>query len=382
MIGVMSADIKHMSQLPSSVEIAIIGAGIMGLCTGLCLARSGREVVVLDRSEPWREASGVNAGGLGVQNKRLPLIPLALEGVKIWKGFRKELGKDVGYVSSGGIRVATSGEEVQRLRDSVTMQRKVGLELEWLEGSELRSKAPWISDEVCAATYCAADSFADPLIAGNALVASITEAGGKIIPRAEVININEKVDGFLLGTSAGNLSCRRLIIATAVWSRQLVRPLGVDLPIALDVNVVSATEPVAPVVNLLVTHIRGILSLKQFPHGTCVIGGGWQGLGSLKTGQKDLDYVSLLHNLRLAVKIVPSLANVRLVRSWAGFEGVTPDSLPFFGKLPGHPNVFVIGCARGGWTIGPYLGRLMAELVLTNKTSYPMHEFDLRRVMN
>jgi glycine/D-amino acid oxidase-like deaminating enzyme len=135
-------------------------------------------------------------------------------------------------------------------------------------------------------------------------------------------------------------------------------------------------------VSLLVTHIRGILSLKQYPHGTCVIGGGWQGLGSLKTGRKDLDYVSLLHNLRLAVKIVPSLANVRLVRSWAGFEGVTPDSLPFFGKLPGHSNAFIIGCARGGWTIGPYLGQLMTELVLTNKTSYPMDEFDLRRVLN
>jgi sarcosine oxidase subunit beta len=378
----MSTHFKNPSQFPSSAEFAIIGAGIMGLCTGLYLALSGREVVVLDRSEPWREASGVNAGGLGVQNKRLPLIPLALEGVKIWKGFRKELGRDVGYVASGGIRVATSEEEFQRLQDSVAMQRKAGLELEWLEGSALRSKAPWISDEVCAATYCAADSFADPLIAGNALIESVIEARGKVISRTEVINITEKAHGFLLSTSAGKLSCRILIIAAAVWSRQLVRSLGVDLPIALDVNVVSATEPVSPVVNLLVTHIRGILSLKQYPHGTCVIGGGWQGLGSLKTGQKDLDYVSLLHNLRLAVKIVPSLSNVRLVRSWAGFEGVTPDSLPFFGKLPGHSNVFIIGCARGGWTIGPYLGRLMTELVLTNKTSYSMDEFDLRRVLN
>ena len=378
----MSADFNNTSPFPSSVEFAVVGAGIMGLCTGLYLARSGREVVVLDRGEPWREASGVNAGGLGVQNKRLPLIPLALEGVRIWKGFHEELGRNVGYVASGGIRVATSDEEVQRLRDSLTMQKRVGLELEWLEGSELRSKAPWISDEVCAATYCAADSFADPLIAGNALIESIIESGGRIIPRTQVIDISEKTDGLVLGTETGNLSCRTLIIATGVWSGKLVRKLGVDLPIALDVNVVNVTEPVTPMVNLLVTHIKGILSLKQYAHGTCVIGGGWQGLGNLETGQKDLDYLSLIHNLRLAVKIVPSLANVRLVRSWAGFEGVTPDSLPLFGKLPGHANVFVIGCARGGWTMGPYLGRLMTELVLTNRTSYPMDEFDLKRVLN
>ena len=69
--------------LPRDAEVVVVGAGIMGLSTGIFLARAGKEVVILDRGEPWREASGVNAGSLGVQNKRLPLVPFTLETLKL-----------------------------------------------------------------------------------------------------------------------------------------------------------------------------------------------------------------------------------------------------------------------------------------------------------
>src|SRR5208337_4187150 len=126
------------SALPSYADFVIIGAGIMGLCTGLCLARSGKEVVILERTEPWREASAVNAGGLGVQNKRLPLIPIALESIQIWKKFQEELGGDVGFIQTGGIRVATTSEEVNRLKESLGLQREAGLNKQWLEGEDLK----------------------------------------------------------------------------------------------------------------------------------------------------------------------------------------------------------------------------------------------------
>jgi glycine/D-amino acid oxidase-like deaminating enzyme len=133
--------------------------------------------------------------------------------------------------------------------------------------------------------------------------------------------------------------------------------------------------------DLMVTHIRGILTLKQLPNGSCIIGGGWQGIGDLESGRKDFDYESLLHNIRLGALIVPALKDLHIVRNWAGFEGVTPDSLPYFGQLPGLPNAYISACARGGWSIGPVLGKLMDELVRTGKTSFPILEFDPKRVM-
>ncbi|HET7319386.1 MAG TPA: FAD-dependent oxidoreductase, partial [Nitrospirota bacterium] len=63
--------------LPTQADVAIVGAGAMGLFTALSLTTAGRKVIVIDKERPWREASGVNAGSLGIQNKRQALVPFA-----------------------------------------------------------------------------------------------------------------------------------------------------------------------------------------------------------------------------------------------------------------------------------------------------------------
>src|SRR5215470_14674582 len=126
--------------LPRDAEVAIVGAGIMGLATGIFLARAGKEVVIVERGEPWREASGVNAGSLAVQNKLLPLIPFTLESLKLWRSAAELFGADVGFVPSGGLRVATSDEDAHMLAESVAEQRAAGVAAEWLEGPDLRAR--------------------------------------------------------------------------------------------------------------------------------------------------------------------------------------------------------------------------------------------------
>ena len=74
--------------------------------------------------------------------------------------------------------------------------------------------------------------------------------------------------------------------------------------------------------------------------------------------------------------MVPALAELRVVRSWSGFEAVAPDALPVLGQLPGHDDAYVLACARGGYSQGPALGKLLAELMLDGTTSLPVDGFD------
>ena len=126
-------------------------------------------------------------------------------------------------------------------------------------------------------------------------------------------------------------------------------------------------------------HVGGVLSVKQHPNGTCLIGGGWQGRGGPANGRKELDYENLLHNLRVAAAVVPALAELRVLRSWSGFEAVAPDALPVLGRLPRHDDAFVLACARGGYSQGPALGKLLAELMLRRETSLHVDLFDPAR---
>jgi glycine/D-amino acid oxidase-like deaminating enzyme len=117
------------------------------------------------------------------------------------------------------------------------------------------------------------------------------------------------------------------------------------------------------------------------PNGTIVIGGGWQGRGRFAGMEKFADHVRLGQNLTTAVSVVPDLAKLRLVRTWAGYEAVAPDALPAFGRLPGTDDAYIAAAARGGFTFGPAQGLLISEMILGKPPSTPIGRFDPARLL-
>jgi glycine/D-amino acid oxidase-like deaminating enzyme len=359
----------------------VIGGGTMGLFTALNLAERGRSVTVLERGTVWGEASSVNAGSLGVQNKLLPLVPYAVAAFDVWAGLAKRLGRDVGYHRTGGYKVATSQDEVERLRSGFEAQLEVGLPLQWKSEDELRKEAPWMSEMVTAASYCELDGQASPTRLGPALMTAVRRSKVDIVERVQIGAL--KTNGSVtVETSRGVFHARNLVISAGGWSGRVAAMLGINLPVSLDVNMVSVTEPAPLTVGKMVTHARGILTVKQVANGSCLIGGGWQGIGSLDDMAKDVDVDQLTHNLVLANHVLPGLERLHILRSWAGYEGVSPDSLPYLGRLPGNDNIYVATCARGGFTLGPLFGQLLAELIVSGTTSMPIDGFNPGRFGN
>ena len=115
-------------------------------------------------------------------------------------------------------------------------------------------------------------------------------------------------------------------------------------------------------------------ALKQAVDGPVLIGGAWQGRGSPDTWQGDIVPETLIANLRLAQYVLPRLAQARVLRCWTGFEAQTPDSVPLAGPMPGMSNLFVLCCVRSGYTIGPYIGRLMGDLMLDREPEMPLFD--------
>lgn len=356
-------------------DAVVLGGGAMGLFSAFYLALAGKSVVVLERALPWSEASAVNAGSLAVQNKRSALVPLSLESLRIWATLPEVLGAELGLRKVGGYRVATTAEERAELCRAAEVQAGQGVRLEWVEGTELRDRVPYLSREVLAATYSPDDCYASPLRVGPALLAALSSKGVQVWTHASPLAIRCDGSRVEVHTGAGVVRAARAVIAAGAWTNQVVALLELSFPLAVDINMVSVTDPAPALIGHIVTHIRGILTLKQTDNGTCLIGGGWQGEGSLESGVKELGFDSFVQNLDLACRVVPGLRRLNLVRQWAGFEGVTPDSLPLFGPLPEHPEVVVCACARGGWTLSPVFGRMTADLITGRDTSFDVSTF-------
>ncbi|MBL8688587.1 MAG: FAD-binding oxidoreductase [Rhodospirillaceae bacterium] len=350
--------------IPTAVETVVVGAGIIGLTTALHLARAGREVLVIDKAEPWREGSAVNAGTCALQNKATNLLPAYRQGLVEWRRLAGELDEDIGFVNKGGIRVAQSAEDVAALRAGAADQAAQGVQLDWLDGNALRDRAPWLAPTVTAATFCAEDSFASPLMTGQALIRGLRAAGGGIAV-AGLTGQRTQGGGYRLSTAAGNIDCRNVVLATGAWTDRAAAMFGIGISVRLNVNTLSVTERIGQFMdNLVVTHIAGKFTLKQFPNGSCILGGGFQGRGDKDSGRKELDLDQLQENIRFQCSVVPQLRDATLLRSWVGFTAIAHDQKPTLGPMPGRPGLFFAFTTNAGFSMGPYAGRMVADAVL------------------
>jgi len=361
-------------------DVLIIGGGIIGAAAAYFLSRDGVDVLLVEKGELGREASGATAGTLSIQNKEEKSLALAREGVRIWAELQDEIGEPLEFVRTGGLRVAETEDQVRTLEKAARRQRKSGLTVDIWDHTRLRKEAAYLSPDIAAASFCPLDSRCNPLKAVVALAEHASRQGARFrLGEAVEAIASTTADGFLVTTSRQCYHGTMVLNCTGVWSRQIFRLLGLDLPVVLSPQQVMVTEQVPPLFSHVISHIQGKLTLKQVESGNVVIGGGWEGHGDTARGLKDLEIESLMGNIRYAGRVIPGLNELYLLRCWIGFEGRTPDRLPLLGSLRSHPQFLTAGCAKGGFTMGPLLAKLAAEFIRTGKTSIPLDDFDANR---
>ena len=155
--------------------------------------------------------------------------------------------------------------------------------------------------------------------------------------------------------------------------------VGINLPITGYVLHVNVSEPWPVVLNgILIQHVGRRLTLKQTQYGTFIIGGGWRGRLDRTTGRKSTLWDSLVGNTWVAARVLPILRDVRIIRTWGGMIATTPERTPIIGEYPRVKGFYIL-YAGAGFTLGPVVGRLMAELLLNGKTSLPIGAYDPER---
>ena len=352
-------------------DAVVIGGGVMGCSTALELAHGGMRVAIVERRALGTGASGVNAGTLSVQIKRVALVPYSLKGLERWRTTVERLGFDVHYHRTGGLTCAFTDQEAEIVTARMTERIAVGLPAEIISPARVRTIEPGLSTKVKLASWCAEYGYAHSTLTGRAYRAALTKAGVMVIEGAPVERI-DRDPGFMVVTSRASVRGSRLVLAGGAWLKQLARLIGIDFPVNVRVNTVSVTTRMPIVIRTVIGHALGLLTLKQSDNGTMLVGGGWQGHGNPEEGWSAVDPDNLVGNLRLAQYAVPALASAQVARSWLGFEATVPDSMPLVGAIPGIPNAYVIGCVQGGYTIGPYMGELLSHFILGREPEMPL----------
>ena len=330
-------------------DILVIGAGTVGAAIAYGLAREGARVTLLDGSDTDYRAARANFGLVWLQGKGAAMPAyhgLTRRSVDAWSGFSDELsrltGSALSYERNGGLKFCLSEAEFEARRLALHRLHNVaGGEQDWemLDRATLERLLPRVAlgPDVVGASYGRSDGHCNPLRLLAAMQRGVQQLGGQVVGNAPVSMIQPRHGGFAVETAAGTFSAEKLVLAAGLGTAALARQVGIEVPLRPQRGQILVTERCEPLLPLPASGLR------QTGEGTLMIGATQEeaGYNASTTG----DAAASLS--RSAVRIIPRLRTVRVVRQWAGLRVMTPDGFPIYAQAPDYPGAFVALCHSG-----------------------------------
>lgn len=364
---------------PQRVDVAIIGAGIIGAYLAYRLAPNHENIVVLDARHVAGGASGRNGGLLltGVAHSyRAAVAMYGRETTReLWRTTIRNRERMIELATALGTPVRRCGSyilavdqiEADELRESVEMMHEDGFAAEWLPYDAL--------DRGFAATVSKPD---DGAIQSALLTAAlIRQSGASVCEASEVYAIESQADGVLVRSRTGDVLAQQVVLATNAYAPLLVPEFdGLVVPAR---GQVLATAPAPRILDRSCYCDYGFEYFQQLPDGHFVLGG-YRKLAVAEEAtyadhttpviQEALDGFLQRH--------FPELIDVPIERRWSGTMGFTPDGLPLAGRLRRDDRIaFAVGF--NGHGLG--LGVMVVDQLLESLDGGTAGIFDARRLM-
>jgi len=378
-----SASPANMSR--KAFEVLVIGGGVIGSSIAYHLARQGRRVLVVERSEVAiaPAASWASAGGVRRQGRHPAEAKLAIEAIERWRTLEEELAADLHYRRGGNLLLAESDAEAEQLAAFVQRQQEYGFaDVRLLNRQEALALAAGLNEQVVAGSYSSGDGQADPQRTTRAFAAAAERHGASYWNRTAVLSLLVR-GGKVIGVQSerGEVQAQHIVLAAGAWSDELAA--GLRLPIRTRALQMILSTPAQPgMLRPVLSALHRSLSLKQLPGGSFLLGGGWLGDPTPDRGSYTLRPASVEGNWTTACQLLPALGQQHIAHAWCGLEAQSIDDIPFIGSVPGLDGLTIAaGFSGHGFAIAPAVGRAVADQV-SGKPTPELDALSPARIVN
>lgn len=363
------------------MKVVIIGAGIVGASTAYHLTKAGVRVTVVDREEPGRAtdaAAGIICPWLS-QRRNKAWYALARGGAAYYPSLIEQLHTDgeahTGYKRVGAISLHTDETKLEKMMERALKRREEAPEIgdiRLLSEGETKAMFPLLSGD-----YRSVHVEGAARVNGAALRLALLNAarkyGAKIVHGSAELKKNQGqvhviVDG-------EQLEADRILVTAGAWARELLAPL----------TSFKVKGQKAQIIHLQTNHqSTGDWPVVMPPNDQYILAYDDGRIIAGATHEDDCEFnlqvtAGGMHEvLHKALEAAPGLVNSEFVEMRVGYRPFTPGFLPVVGHLPEFHNVFVAnGLGASGLTVGPFLGKQLAKLVMGETPDLDLRPYDV-----
>ena len=324
----------------------VVGGGLVGLAIAYGLGRLGRSCLVLDAGDLDFRAARGNFGLVWVQGKGSGFPPYAdwsMTSSQSWPDLaamlHEQTGAPLALEQKGGLDVCLTEDELNtRISELTTLsQHQNGrFQFKVLDREALAELQPGIGD-VAGATWSPHDGHVSPLYLMRGLHDAIHHQHGYVKTSCPVTAITQTGTDIQVTTPDGNFTAPRLVLAAGLGNRVLAPFLSLEQAVKPQRGQIMVTEK-------LPVQIRyPMVTLRQTAEGTIMIGDSHEDAGLDVSSTRPV----MAEIASRAQRILPSLSQAQIIRSWAALRVMSPDGYPIYDQSPSIAGAFAVTCHSG-----------------------------------
>ena len=373
------------TELKPHYDVVIIGGGGHGLAAAYYLARDHKvtNVAVLEQSYLGSGGTGRNTAIVRSNYLTPEGVRFYDESLRLFRDLSEDLDINLFYSERGHFTLAHTDSTLRTMRWRAEVNKHLGVASELVGPDVIRQACPYLDFSCGGHTPVLGALYHPPgAIARHDAVAwgygrGADRRGIEIHQQTRVtgIKVNRgRIQG--VETNRGFIATSKVLSAVAGYTPRITRMVGIQTPIVVHPLQACVTEPLKPWLNCIVVSASLHLYVSQSSRGELVMGASLDPY-ELHSTRSTLDFVEGLAGHLL--ELFPFLADVKVLRQWAGLSDMTPDFSPIMGKTPVEGFYIDSGWGTWGFKATPVCGKTMAYTVAHDRDHELIQPFRLSR---
>ncbi|PGW47851.1 NAD(P)/FAD-dependent oxidoreductase [Bacillus thuringiensis] len=379
-------------------DVLIIGGGIIGCSIAYYTSKYGRDVTIIEKGEFVSGTSSRCDGNILAIDKDPGFdSQMSLVSQKLVTNLSEELEHLFEYRAPGSILVCESDEEMEAAQQWVNRQKKAGLPFRMLDRQDIREESTFFADDLLGGLECATDSTVNPYLLAFSLLSEAQKFGAKAFKQTEVKSMKIETNGsFVVETTNGTFTAKQVVNAAGVWAPKIGQMLNVNIPIEPrkgHIIVASRQQHVGcrkvMEFGYLISKFGGKRKVDALTekYGVALVFEPTESQNFLIGSSREfVGFHTRINNevikciANRAIRFYPKMADMMVIRSYAGLRPWTEDHLPIISRVEHIPNYFIAAGHEGdGISLAAVTGKVIEELLNEKETIIPIEPLRLSR---